>query len=98
MGIKSPKARTGKEQLLDRPLTIQDLRIVGLLAQGRTYKSIADEIGISFNTVHLHVWKCQAKLGCENTTQMVVMAIKGKMIDCDGKVRNQNDGGNEEDE
>lgn len=61
------------EQLID-PLSEQELRILKLLAEGKSNQEIADELVISVGTAKWHVHNVLQKLGVSNRSQAIVRA------------------------
>ena len=61
---------------LTGPLTKRQRQVLALLAEGKTNKNIADEIGISGPTVSIHVTSIFKKLGVANRTQAAVAAVE----------------------
>ena len=54
-------------------LTPQQFKVLGLLAQGRLNKQIADDLGIQERTVKAHVSAIFDRLGVRNRTQAGVL-------------------------
>jgi len=61
------------DQLID-PLSEQELRILKLLAAGKSNREIADELVISVGTAKWHVHNILQKLGVSNRSQVIVLA------------------------
>lgn len=61
-------------------LSEQELRVVGLMAQGRTNKEIAEEMCWSDRTIKRKVEDIMAKLGARNRAQVVAEATKRGLI------------------
>jgi len=61
------------EQILD-PLSEQELRVLGLIVEGKSNKEIADELVISVGTAKWHVHNILQKLGVSNRSQAIVRA------------------------
>jgi DNA-binding NarL/FixJ family response regulator len=57
-----------------RDLTPQQLRVLGMLAEGLLNKQIGYELGVSEATVKAHMTAILRKLGASNRTQAVVLA------------------------
>lgn len=57
-------------------LTPQQVRVLGMLAQGMLNKQIAFELSVSEATVKAHVSAILAKLGVDSRTQAVIQAAK----------------------
>jgi len=76
MGIKqagSDSHPSPLDQLID-PLSEQELRILKLLAAGKSNQEIADEFVISVGTAKWHVHNILQKLGVSNRSQVIVRA------------------------
>src|SRR5690606_2792610 len=63
-------------------LTPQQLRVLMLVADGLLNKQIAAELGLSANTVKIHVTAILAKLQCRSRTQAAVL-LKSLDLDAD---------------
>jgi DNA-binding NarL/FixJ family response regulator len=57
-------------------LTLQERKILQLIAEGRTAKEIAVELGRAVNTVNAHRKNLMAKLGLHKQTELVRFAVK----------------------
>ena len=55
-------------------LTPRERTVLGLLAQGRAKREIAQELGVSFNTVHSHTKAIYRKLGVSSRHEAVERA------------------------
>lgn len=64
------------------PVTISDreAEIIGLIAEGCSYTSIADRLCLSAHTVTTHRKNIMQKLGVNNTASLVVYAVKNGLI------------------
>lgn len=54
------------DEIITKPtnnLTKKEKKVLDLLKQGKSYKQIADELGISFNTVNFHIKNLYSKYG-----------------------------------
>jgi DNA-binding NarL/FixJ family response regulator len=58
-------------------LTPREKEVLGLLAKGFLYKEIADQLGISFSTVKLHIHAIYEKLHVQSRTEATVKFLKG---------------------
>jgi len=61
--------------------THRELQILELLAQGKSNKQIAAELGIREQTVKNQFYGVFLKLGVTNRTQAAVKAIKERLIE-----------------
>lgn len=64
----------------DNNLTARELEILQLVAQGATNKEIAARLFISEKTVKNHLYRIFQKLGVEDRTQAVTLAIKNRLL------------------
>lgn len=58
----------------DRHATPREIQILELLAQGFTKDEIAEEIGLTSNTVKTHVYRISRRWRARNTIHLVVLA------------------------
>ena len=56
---------------LKSPLTPREHEVLELLRQGRSYKGIADHLGVSVNTVNNHLRNIRDKLGVHNSIEAI---------------------------
>jgi NarL family two-component system response regulator LiaR len=77
--VSQPK-RTPEQDLLNE-LTEREIEVLRLVAKGSSNREIAQELCISENTVKTHVSNILGKLGLEQRTQLVLYAIKNKLVD-----------------
>jgi len=61
-------------------LTRRELEVLGLIANGRSNKRIALELGISEKTVKTHVGHMLAKLGVSDRTQAALLAVREGLV------------------
>lgn len=61
-------------------LTVQEKNVLQLLVSGKSYKMIAGELNISFETVKVHIRHIYAKLHVNSGTEAVALALKDKLI------------------
>lgn len=72
---------TGELEATDvEPLTLREMEVLELLAQGLSNKSIATRLGISDQTVKFHVASICGKLGASNRTEVVRKALRLGLI------------------
>ena len=65
---------------LNTPLSDRETDVLTLLAKGKTYHSIADELFISVETVKTHIRNIYQKLHVTNKTEALKKAAKDKLI------------------
>jgi len=65
----------------NKTLTQREIEILKLAALGTTNKEIADKLFISIKTVDCHKNNIMQKLKLKNTAEMILFAIKNKMIE-----------------
>ncbi|WP_428658238.1 response regulator [Runella sp.] len=65
---------------LNTPLSDRETDVLMLLAKGKTYHSIADELFISVETVKTHIRNIYQKLHVTNKTEALKKAAKDKLI------------------
>jgi DNA-binding NarL/FixJ family response regulator len=70
----------GGPDKLEHDLSPQQLRLLGLLADGHTYQSAADQMGIALNTVRDYVGKIYERLHVNSKTAAVRKAIRSGLI------------------
>lgn len=58
------------------PLTARQLEILGRVAQGRPYKEIAEELGVSEATIKYHMGEITNRLHLENRAQSIAYAVR----------------------
>jgi DNA-binding NarL/FixJ family response regulator len=63
------------------PLTLQELNLLKLLADGHSYQSAAQSLGISINTVRDHVRSVYEKLHVHSKSQAVGKALRSRLIE-----------------
>ena len=61
-------------------LTQQEKNVLQLLVSGKSYKMIAAELNISFETVKVHIRHIYAKLHVNSGTEAVALALKNKLV------------------
>lgn len=61
-------------------LTPKENEVLQLLADGLSYKMVADKLDISYNTVNSHVKKIYEKLQVHSIGQAVSMALRNKIV------------------
>jgi DNA-binding NarL/FixJ family response regulator len=61
-------------------LTPQEVRLLGLLADGHSYQSAAGQLDISINTVRNHVRSIYDKLHVHSKSEAVARALKAGIL------------------
>ena len=69
-----------EESLAAESLTVRELEVLRLLAEGLPNKMIALRLGISDQTVKFHVASIGGKLGARNRTDTVRLAIRRGLV------------------
>jgi RNA polymerase sigma factor (sigma-70 family) len=65
---------------IDYHLTVREKEVLTCLVNGLSYKAIADELNISYETVRSHMKKIYEKLHVGSLTEVVAKAINGNII------------------
>lgn len=76
----SPPAAAQAREDAAALLSPRERRVLDLLAEGRSNKEIARELGVSANTVKTHLANVYAKLGARRRTEAVAAARRCGMI------------------
>jgi DNA-binding NarL/FixJ family response regulator len=61
-------------------LTLKEKEVLALLAEGNSYKMVADKLGISYFTVNAHIKKIYEKLRVHSLGEAVSLALKNKIV------------------
>ncbi len=61
-------------------MTPRETEVLALVAEGLSNKTIADQLGISDQTVKFHVASIAGKLGAANRTEAVRRAVRRGLI------------------
>jgi DNA-binding NarL/FixJ family response regulator len=65
----------------DYDLTPHELRLLRMLVEGHNYKSAADELGVSVNTVAFHMKHVYEKLQVHSKSEAVAKALRDRLVD-----------------
>jgi DNA-binding NarL/FixJ family response regulator len=68
------------EHLGEENLTTRELEVLRLIRDGRRNKQIADELSISETTVNFHIKNIVGKLGANDRTHAVTIAVRRGML------------------
>jgi DNA-binding NarL/FixJ family response regulator len=64
----------------DYQLTPHEIRILALLVEGHNYKTAADELGVSINTIRFHMRSIYDKLQVHSKSEAVSKALRNRII------------------
>jgi DNA-binding NarL/FixJ family response regulator len=64
----------------DSRLTVRELEILQLIVDGKSNKTIADDLNLSVNTVAVHRANIMDALGIHKTAELVVYAIRNGLV------------------
>jgi two-component system response regulator NreC len=73
-------AYLNKSTALDEPLSHRERHVLQLVAEGRSTREIAPELGIGFKTVESHRTRIMRKLDIHNTAGLVRYAIRRGLV------------------
>jgi len=65
---------------IDYQLTAREKEVLTLLVEGNSYKMIADQLGIGFETVRSHIKKIYEKLHVQSMTEAVSKTLREKLL------------------
>ena len=74
------KQRKRKAPAPMRTLSKRQLQIIKGITAGKTNENLAQEFGISINTVKVHVWHVYQRLGVSSRSQCIIAARKLGLI------------------
>jgi DNA-binding NarL/FixJ family response regulator len=74
--VENPKPLKGERNTL----TQREIEILQMIAQGKSNKEIAAELGLSANTVAVHRANIMDALGIHKTAELVVYAIRNGLV------------------
>jgi DNA-binding NarL/FixJ family response regulator len=72
--------QTARPGRLDEDLTPHEVRLLKLLAEGCSYQSAADQIGVSINTLRNHIRSIYDKLHVHSKSEAVSKALRYRLI------------------
>lgn len=73
-----PPNNTGLEET---PLTGREVQVIQLLAEGKSNKEAADEMGVSVRTVESHRNHIMRKMGFTSFSDLIRFAVRAKLIE-----------------
>ena len=68
------------EHLGDEDLTRREVQVLQLIRDGHKNKQIADQLSISENTVNFHIKNIVGKLGANDRTHAVTIAVRRGLL------------------
>jgi len=68
------RPQVGLTPLVD--LTSRESQMLSLLAKGKTYSSIADELGVSYKTVVNTCLQLKRRVGAKNLPELIGLAVR----------------------
>ena len=71
------------EHLGEEPLTARELDVLRLIRDGHRYKEIARKLGIAETTVSFHIQNLVQKLGANDKTHALTIAIRRGLLEVD---------------
>jgi len=76
-----PRSTSGRPRtMLPCPLSPRELAVLHSLAEGRVYKEIGADLGLSVSTVRSHLLNIYGKLGTHNRAQAVLTATRSGWV------------------
>jgi two-component system response regulator NreC len=79
-GVYLSPSVSGAVVLVYEPLTSRERQVLQLVAEGRTTKEVASELGVSVKTAESHRTRLMAKLDIHSTAGLVHYAIRRGLI------------------
>lgn len=73
--------RPAEAQRKENTLTAREREVLKLLAEGKTVRAAAMTLGVSSKTVDAHKFNLMRKLGVHNKAQLVIWAIRTRMVE-----------------
>ncbi len=64
----------------ERTLTVREREVLKLLAEGKTVRAAATDLGLSSKTVDAHKFNLMRKLGIHNKAELVMWAIQKRVV------------------
>jgi DNA-binding NarL/FixJ family response regulator len=68
------------EQTRSSVLTRRELEVLKMIAEGKSVREIAHQLGLSIKTVDTHKFNLMRKLGIHNKVQLVIYAIQNQIL------------------
>jgi DNA-binding NarL/FixJ family response regulator len=64
----------------EHDLTPHELRLLKLFAEGHSYKTAADQLGVTVNTVSFHMRRVYEKLHVHSKSEAIAKALRGGLV------------------
>jgi DNA-binding NarL/FixJ family response regulator len=80
VALRVMKYFSQEKPAMDYSLTPKEKEVLALLADGNSYKMVADKLGISYFTVNSHIKKIYEKLHVHSLGEAVSLAHKNKIV------------------
>jgi two-component system NarL family response regulator len=61
------------------------MEVVGEIAQGKTYKEIAESLGLKFETVKTYMARIRKKLNVNSKVKIVLWAVENNVVEQNGR-------------
>jgi DNA-binding NarL/FixJ family response regulator len=78
--LPPPASASGDDAEMPERLTVREIDVLELVAEGLANKAIAERLGISDQTVKFHLASIMGKLGASNRTDAVRRAVRGGLV------------------
>jgi len=73
-------ATGGKQPSREAILTVRQREVLQLLAEGKTMKEVAAQLGISTRTTESHKYEIMRQLGVQTTAELIRYAVRAKLV------------------
>ena len=80
LDLARPRAGQTHAPVLDTPLSPRQLDVLRLLVEGRIYKEVADDLGISVDTVRTHIRGLYRRLQVNTVAEAVAKALRAGLV------------------
>lgn len=80
-GPAKPQEAPGRKPLRGSPLTRREVDVLQLLAEGKSNKQAAMELGVSIRTIESHRTHIMHKMGFQNFSELVRFAVRNNLVD-----------------
>lgn len=80
-GASEPQPTPSQEPLPGSPLTRREVEVLQLLAEGKSNKQAATELGVSIRTIESHRTHIMHKMGFQHFSELVRFAVRNNLIE-----------------